>query len=336
MRKSRLVFTLVIGTASCILHAQQPAVPDKPKGPNMPGMNMPAQQTKAQQPAPKQKPNRTKQPPDAMPGDMKGMRQDDGNPAAKAAAASEQNSVDQQAGQNNTKPGANSDAKSITVPIQEMQESEASGFHTGNDLPAPELLREVVNLQPMTVENFIELAEKSNPTLAQAQRNVDRSTQQARQVSLLPDPIVGYSGDHIRGGSYQGGEQGAFFSQVFVLGRKLALRRDIYRAEGRSNQFAAEVQRARVHDDVARTFFHTLAAQQSVVIHDRLLKVALDAETNAHELQRIGQADASGVLSAEIASEQAKSILKKRNACFLLALQSWLPIRDKHPCRLAR
>ncbi len=312
-----MMFSLAIGTAACISQAQQPSLPDKPNGPDMPGMNMPSQQTKAQQLAPKQKPNRTKQPPDAMPGDMKGMGQDAGNPAAKAAAASEQNSVGQLAGQNNTKPGANSDAKSITVPIQEMQEPEATGFHTGNDLPAPELLREVVNLQPMTVENFVELAEKSNPTLAQAQRNVDRSTQQARQVSLPPDPIVGYSGDHIRGGSYGGGEEGAFFSQVFVLGRKLALRRDIYRAEGRSNQFAVEIQRARVHDDVARTFFHTLTAQQSVVIHDRLLKVALDAETNAHELQRIGQADASAVLSAEIASEQAKVDFEEAQRMFL-------------------
>ncbi len=330
MKTSHLVLSLVIGTASCTLQAQQPSMPD------MPGRNMPAQQTKAQQSAPKQKPNRTKQPRDAMPPDMKGMGQDSGNPPAKAAAASEQNSVDQQAGQANTKPGANSDAKSITVPIQEMQEPEASGFHTGNDLPAPELLSEVVNLQPMNVENFIELAEKSNPTLAQAKRNVDRSTQQARQMSLPPDPIVGYSGDHIRGGSYGGGEEGAFFSQVFVLGRKLALRRDIYRAEGRSNQFAVEVQRARVHDDVARTFFHTLAAQQSVVIHDRLLKVALDAETNAHELQRIGQRTHRLSFPPKSHPSRQKSTLKRRSACSLRASQSWLPIRGKHPCRLIR
>ena len=38
----------------------------------------------------------------------------------------------------------------------------------------------------------------------------------------------------------------------------------------------------------------------------RLLKVALDAQTNAHELERVGQADSSEVLNAEIAAEQAK------------------------------
>ena len=135
---------------------------------------------------------------------------------------------------------------------------------------------------------------------------MERSNQQARQVSLPPNIIVGYSGDHIRGGQYHGGEQGAFFNQEFVLGHKLALRREIYRAEGRSNEYALEVQRARVHNDVARAFFDTLAAQQSVVIHDRLLKVALDGDTNTHELSRIGQADAAGILTAEVAAEQAR------------------------------
>jgi cobalt-zinc-cadmium efflux system outer membrane protein len=237
---------------------------------------------------------------------MQGMGQDSGNTRAQRNAASERNSVQQQAAQANGKPGASSDQLSIQVPIQELQEPEATDFRTGGDMPAPELLGDVVKREPMTLEQFLALADKANPTLAQAQRNVDRSNQQARQISLPPDPIVGYSGDHIRGGEYHGGEQGAFFTQEFVLGHKLALRRDIYRAEGRSNEYARQVQLARVHNDVARAFFDTLAAQQSVLIHDRLLKVALDADTNSHELARIGQADTAGILTAEIAAEQAR------------------------------
>ena len=287
-----LALGLTLGAAACTLQAQQ-SIPD------MPGMSM----GQSQPPA---KPNRTKQKLDTMPGDLKSMGQGRGNAKAKASAASEQQSVQQQAGQAQGKPAATSDVTSITVPIQELQEPEAIGFHTGSDLPAPELLRDVVSRQPMTVEDFMELADKTNPTLVQAQRNIDRSIQQARQIGLPPNPILGYSGDHIRGGSYHGGEEGAFFSQEFVLGHKLALRRDIYRAEGRSNEFARDIQHARIHNDVARAFFDALTAQESVVIHDRLLKVALDAETNSHELERIGQADASDVLTAEVAAEQAK------------------------------
>ena len=282
-----------------VLYAQQ-SMPD------MPGMNMPAQPKQQTTSAKATKPNKNQQPPETMPADMKAMGHDTGNKKAQQNAASMEDSVSQQAGQVGKKPNDRSDQQSITVPIQELQEPEALEFRTGGDMPAPELLGEVVKRDPMTLEQFIALADKANPTLAQAQRNVERSTEQARQVSLPPDPIVGYNGDHIRGGQYHGGEQGAFFSQEFVLGHKLALRRDIYRAEGRSNQYALEVQRARVHNDVARAFFDTLAAQQSVIIHDRLLKVALDADTNTHELNRIGQEDAAAILTAEVAAEQAR------------------------------
>ena len=287
------------------------AKPEKPASPQQsmpdtPGMTMRAQPKQQTSPAKVTEPTQNPQPPETMLADMKAMGHDTGNKKAQQNAASMEDSASQQAGQVGKKPNDRSDQRSITVPTQELQEPEALEFRTGGDMPAPELLGDVVKRDPMTLEEFIALAEKANPTLAQAQRNVDRSNQQARQVSLPPDPTIGYNGDHIRGGEYHGGEEGAFFSQEFVLGHKLALRRDIYRAEGRSNQYALEVQRARVHNDVARAFFDTLAAQQSVIIHDRLLKVALDVDTNTHELNRIGQEDAAAILMAEVAAEQAR------------------------------
>lgn len=320
MKIKYLALSFAIGAAACTLQAQQ-SMPD------MPGMQMGPQQPKPQ-PKPQaprsdmpdmpgmdmgahsaskaSKPIQAKQPADPMPENLSGMKNNAGNARAKAAAASVEQSFQQQAGQAEKKPGPESDASSIKVPIQDLQEPEAVGFRTGSDLPAPELLREVVDRDPMTVENFLQLADKGNPTLSQAQRNVERSNQQGRQMGLPPNPVIGYTGDHIRGGEYHGGEQGAFFSQEIILGRKLALRHDIFRMEAHSNEQAVEIQRARVHNDVGRAFYDTLAAQQSVVIHDRLLKVALDAETNAHELERIGIADASAVLTAEVAAEQAK------------------------------
>lgn len=318
MKLKFMAMGLALGFAACTLQAQQTM-------PDMPGMKMDPPKPQTQQSAPVKtpnsstKPNRTPQPIDPMPGDMKGMGKDSGDAKAKAAAASVEQSVQQQAGQPQTKPAPDRDASSLKVPIQELQEPEAIGFQTGGDLPAPELLRDIVSRQPMTVENFIEMADKSNPTLAQARHNVDRSKQQGRQISLPPNPMFGYSGDHIRGGEYGGGEQGAFVSQEFVLAHKLALRRDIYRAEGRSNELAVDIQRARIHNDVGRAFFDTLALQQSVIIHDRLLKVALDADTNAHELERDGQADSSDVLNAEIAAEQAKIEFVNAQRMFLAA-----------------
>jgi cobalt-zinc-cadmium efflux system outer membrane protein len=301
MKRTFFMIFLASVAMPCAVWAQQQPMPD------MPGMNVPKQSaTQMTSPAKLMKPNRNDKSPDAMPMDMQGMGQDTANPKAQRNAASERNSVQQQTGQAGAKPDDQSDQQSETVPVQELQEPEALEFRTGTDLPAPELLGDVVKREPMTLEQFLALADTANPTLAQAQDNVDRSRQQARQVNLPPDPIVGYTGDHIRGGEYHGGEQGAFFTQEFVLGHKLTLRRDIYRAEGKSNEYALEVQRARVHNDIARAFFDTLAAQQSVMIHDRLLKVALDTDTNTHELSRIGQADAAAILTAEVAAEQAR------------------------------
>ena len=340
MKTANLAVSLALGLAACTVSAQQQSMPDMPgmdmpkpqqpqtkqltkpaqqqSMPDMPGMNMPGMpKPQKKSPAKPTQPNRNQKPPETMPDDMKSMGQDANDPKAQQSSASEQNSVNQQAGQSDKKPSDRSDQQSIQVPFQELQEPEALAFHTGTDMPAPELLGEVVKRDPMTLEQFLALADKANPTLVQAQRNVDRSNQQARQVSLPPNPVVGYSGDHIRGGEYHGGEQGAFFTQDFVLGHKLALRRDIYRAEGRSNAYALEVQRARVHNDVARSFFDALAAQQSVILYDRLLKVALDADTNAHELSRIGQVDAAGILTAEVAAEQASIDFMNAQRTFL-------------------
>lgn len=197
-------------------------------------------------------------------------------------------------------------AGALAYPMQEVQEPEALELRTGENLPAPELLKEVIQKPPMTLAQWLDLAEAHHPSLVEARAAITRSEQQARQVALPPDPVVGYSGEHIRGGSYHGGEQGAFLSQEIVLGRKLALRRDVMRAEGKANELGVETQRARVHNDVAQRFFDALSAQMSVTIHERMLKRAEDAETNVHELMRVGQADAADVLKAEIQAEQAK------------------------------
>ncbi len=332
MKTTILALGLALGATGSASCAQQGSMPQMPMPPQT---TQPTQPTTHAQPG---EPNRNDQPAATMPPNMQSMGHDAGNRRAQTNASAERDSVQQQSGQANKRPGAASDQMSTQFPMQEVQEPEAIELHTGADLPAPELLGQVVQREPMTLEQFLALAEKNNPTLAQAQNNIDRSNQQARQISLPPNPVLGYSGDHIRGGSYHSGEEGVFFTQEFVLGHKLALRRNVYRAEAHTNELALEVQRARVHNDVARAFFDTLAAQQSVVLHDRLLKVALDSETNAHELLRIGQMDAAAVLTAEVAAEQAGIDFVTAQRLFLsrfadLATSAGQRSLDTHPLR---
>jgi cobalt-zinc-cadmium efflux system outer membrane protein len=239
-----------------------------------------------------------------MPKDMQTPTQN--NPAAGSESQSMQNSEHQQKKQQGLKPGPESDQQSTSHDTMTLQEPENESGKTGQDLPAPELLNDVAKRTPMDVDDFVSMAEKSNPTLGQARSFVRRSDQQGRQAGMWPNPLIGYNGDHIRGGEYGGGEQGAYLQQEIVLGGKLGLRRNIYKQEAQANQIGLDEQTYRVRDSVQQAFYRALTSQALVVVRQRLLKVAADAVETAHQLANVGQADAPDVLQAEVESEQAK------------------------------
>ena len=168
------------------------------------------------------------------------------------------------------------------------------------------LLDDVVARKPLALGQFLAWAERGNPTIAEANAAVDRDAKLGRQAALYPNPSIGYSGEHIRGGSYGGGEQGAYAQQEIVLGGKLGLRRKVYDQQANADRSAVDAQRYRVRAGVERAFYQALAAQQTVVLRQKLLKNAMDAEATAHQLANVGQADAPDVLQAEVDTEQAR------------------------------
>lgn len=158
----------------------------------------------------------------------------------------------------------------------------------------------------MRLEEFQKFALEANPTLRQAASLVERSSAQARQAGLYPNPSVGYQGEQIRGGSFGGGEQGAYVQQTFVLGGKLGLRRNVYEQQRRADEIGVSEQRYRVLSSVGQSFYAALAAQEVVHVREKLLSLATDAVTMAHQLANVGQADAPDVLQAEVEAEQAQ------------------------------
>jgi len=260
--------------------------------PDMPGM-----------PAQKKLP-RQKKPGDSMPGDMQQPKP--GNAPAQKETQSERDSEQQQMPGMVMKPGPSSDAQSQTHATGQLQEPENPSFHTGTNTPVPLLLTEISKRPPMGLDAFLSMADKGNPTLAQAGDLVRRSEGQARQAGLYPNPQVGYQGEQIRGGSYGGGEQGGYIQQTVVLGGKLGLRRNIYTQQGSADRIGVEEQTYRVHNDVMQAFYTALTSQALVVVRQHLLQVSEDALTTAHQLANVGQADAPDVLQAEVETEQAK------------------------------
>ncbi len=172
--------------------------------------------------------------------------------------------------------------------------------------PTPDLLENVAARHNMHLEDFQQLALATNPTLKQANAIVRESSAQARQAGLYPNPLVGYQGEQIRGGSYRGGEQGAFIQQTFVLGGKLALRRNVYEQQRRADEIGVSEQRFRILGDIGQSFYSALAAQETVELRKRLLSLALDSVVTARQLANVGQADAPDVLQSEVEAEQAK------------------------------
>jgi len=172
--------------------------------------------------------------------------------------------------------------------------------------PVPDLLGAAKAAPAMKLEEFENMALKSNPTLSQAQAVARTSASLARQAGLWPNPAVGYQGEQIRGGSFHGGEQGGFVQQSIVLGGKLHLRQQVYEQQHKVDETDVEAQRLNVAGAVRVLFYTALAQLRTVEIRGQLLRVATDATATAHQLANVGQADAPDVLQAEVEAEQAQ------------------------------
>lgn len=184
---------------------------------------------------------------------------------------------------------------------------------TSHDTPAaitaatpPVFSQSAAQRPALRLEDFERMALARNPALAEANDLVRRSAGQARQAGLYPNPSAGYEGGQIRGGSFGGGEQGAFVSQTIVLGGKLRLRKRVFQAQQREDEAGAVEQRDRLLSDVDQRFYSALAAQEMVTLRKQLLKIALDAVETAHQLANVGQADTPDVLQAEVEAGDAR------------------------------
>jgi cobalt-zinc-cadmium efflux system outer membrane protein len=201
--------------------------------------------------------------------------------------------------------------------------------------PAPDLLREAFARPAMTLEQFQQLALANNPTLQQAGALVRRSSAQAKQQGLWPNPAAGYEGEQIRGGEYGGGEQGAFVQQTFVLGGKLGLRKNVFTEQRKADEIGASEQRYRVLSDTGQRYYAALAAQTTVTLRRELLAIALDAERTAHQLQNVGQADAPDVLEAEVEAGQAQLEYTTAQRRYIEEFQSLAAVAGKPDLPLA-
>jgi cobalt-zinc-cadmium efflux system outer membrane protein len=192
-----------------------------------------------------------------------------------------------------------------SMPGMQMPSASSSNPIAQQPTAEPDPLAETANRAPLTLDAVLATARTHNPTLRVARAAIAQSAGEARQAALMPNPVIGYQGDQIRGGSYGGGEQGAFVQQTIPLGGKLGLRRDVFRQQQRTDEVALAAQQQRIEADLESSFYAALALQQEVDTRKHLSTVAADAAETARQLVNVGQADAPDVLQSEVEQEQA-------------------------------
>jgi cobalt-zinc-cadmium efflux system outer membrane protein len=154
--------------------------------------------------------------------------------------------------------------------------------------------------QTFTLQELEQRALKNNPTLIQAAAEIRSARGRTQQAGLWPNPTIGYSGEQIRGGSFGGGEQGGFVEQRFVLGRKLALSRNVAKTEVGIAEIEAEEQKMRVLTAVRIAFFQVLASQEALNLARHNIELVKASLATAQRFNNIGQTDRSEVLQSDI------------------------------------
>ena len=197
----------------------------------------------------------------------------------------------------------------MQMPSSPSSNPAAASSSTGAPLtglpPTSDPLAETSGRAPLTLDALLATGRTHNPTLRAGQAAIAQSAGQATQAGTLPNPVIGYEGDQIRGGSYGGGEHGAFVQQTIPLGGKLGLRRDVYRAQQHTGELELATQQQRIEADLESSFYAALALQQEIDTRKKLSATAADAAETARQLANVGQADAPDVLQSEVEQEQA-------------------------------
>jgi cobalt-zinc-cadmium efflux system outer membrane protein len=166
----------------------------------------------------------------------------------------------------------------------------------------------------MRLEDLEKMALQHNPTLRQAAAEIAAAQGRRTQAGLLPNPVVGYTGEEIRGGFARGGQHGFFVEQSIVLGGKLRLGQQVFQQEVRLAEIEAEEQRLRVTNAVRLGFYQVLASQETLATLRDLLQLAGENMATSRRLLNIGQADETEVLQAEVEMQHAELAILREEA----------------------
>ncbi len=168
---------------------------------------------------------------------------------------------------------------------------------------------EVISEPGMTLEALRQLALENNPSLRQAAAAASRAAGIQLQVGIKPNPRIGYFADEI-GDNNSAGLQGAFVSQTFVRGGKLAANRHVHAHDVDAMMWQVETRRVRVLTDIEVRFYRVLAAQRRLKLAREFREVAAKGLSVAKDRLEAG-GTRPDVLQSEIQLGEVDLLIKR-------------------------
>lgn len=150
-----------------------------------------------------------------------------------------------------------------------------------------------------TLVQLEDLAVQHNPAIRQASAAASQADGIHNQTGLKPNPTVGYFAEEV-GNEGAGGLHGAFVSQMFVRGDKLAWNEQVAGHEVQMRRWNARVQRQRVLTDVRLIFIRALAAQQRLKLTEAFREVAQQGVTISEQRVEGKFAGRADILQSEM------------------------------------
>jgi len=202
-------------------------------------------------------------------------------------------------------------AQETPMPPMPMPQSKDSAQHHGAATPPLEFPRfgqaqKEAHEKLFTREDAQQIARQKNPTLRQAEAGIRAAKAREQQAGLLPNPVIGYSGDEIRGGEAGGGKQGFFIEQRIVTGGKLSKAKAVFAKEVSLAELESEEQKVRVETAIRMAFYRVLAAQELVDVRMQLAQIADASAETARRLGNTGQEDETEILEAELQAHRLR------------------------------
>lgn len=164
----------------------------------------------------------------------------------------------------------------------------------------------------LSLEELVEIAMESNPTLMQATAAIQAAEGGYVQASLYPNPTIAYQGADI-GLDGTSGQQGMGVSQEIVTSNKRLWATAVAEAQIQQAQFAWESQRRRVINGARAGFYEVLLAQRTIDVNKELVNIAQQGVELTEKRLAARTISKAELLQTQIEAEMAELSLNQAN-----------------------